>query len=117
VTVDRRSFYGDLGAPRLRQDPEVTSVTQHVLRGTLDSQVLADVAYTSSELTVRFHLGPVFVVLKGTSAVQSAFELCRQLTPILAELVPDLSAELARQQAARAQLNGTAPLSARASSP
>jgi hypothetical protein len=60
VTVDRQALYGDLGAPRLRPErPEATSVTQHVLRGTLDSQVLADVAYTSSELTVRFHLASV----------------------------------------------------------
>lgn len=105
MTADRRSIYGDLGTPRpVREPPAATSVTQHVLRGTLEAQVYADVAYTSDELTVRFHLGPVFVVLKGTAAVNSALALCRQLTPVLAKLVPDLDAELARQRAVRAAL-------------
>jgi hypothetical protein len=113
--IDRRAIYGDLGAPRPRPEPsDVTTVTQHVLRGTLDRQVYADAAYTSTELTVRFNLGPVFVVLRGMAAVQSALALCRQLTPVLEQLVPDLPAELARQRASRASLNGSEPLSVRA---
>jgi hypothetical protein len=116
VTDPRRQIYRDLGTPHLRPEPpSASSVTQHVLRGTLDTQVQADVAYTASELTVRFQLGPVFVVLKGLPAVRSALSLCQQLLPVLSELSPDLSTELLRQQTARAHLNGTVPLHLRVS--
>lgn len=106
---NRRELYSDLGttpSPGYRP-PEVSSVTQHVLRGTLDHDVQCDIAYTSDELTVKFHLGPVFIILRGMAAVHSTRELIRQLKPVLDKLVPDLDAELARQRAARARINGT----------
>ena len=52
---------------RRREPAIVSSVTQHVLRGTLDTQVQADLAYVV-EGHIKFHLGPVFLVLKGREA-------------------------------------------------
>ena len=51
-------------AHRRREPASVSSVTQHVLRGTLDTQVQADLAYTIDG-HIKCHLGPVFLVLKG----------------------------------------------------
>jgi len=107
-------------ADRRRREPaSVVSVTQHVLQGTLDTQVQADIAYVSHS-HIRFHLGPVFFVLKGREAALSMRDLIDKLTPIIDELYPDLDAELQRQhrealrQAAlaklsRARVNGTEP--------
>jgi len=97
----------------------VSSVTQHVLRGTLDTQVQADIAYTV-EGHIKCHLGPVFLVLKGREAALSMRELIDKLAPVIDELYPDLVAELWRQQReilhqatldsnSRARVNGTEP--------
>jgi hypothetical protein len=104
---------------RRHEPPSVSSVTQHVLRGTLDVQVQADVAY-ALECDIKFHLGPVFFVLKGREAALSVRELIDRLAPVIDELYPDLDAEMGRQhrevlrQAAldsdsRARVNGTEP--------
>ena len=101
------------------EPPAVTSVTQHVLRGTLEVQVQADIAYTA-EGQIKFHLGPVFLVLKGREAALSMRELIDKLTPVIDELYPDLDAELWRQHReilrqatldsySRARVNGTEP--------
>ena len=101
------------------EPPAVTSVTQHVLRGTLEVQVQADIAYTV-EGQIKFHLGPVFLVLKGREAALSMRELIDKLTPVIDELYPDLDAELWRQHReilrqatldsySRARVNGTEP--------
>jgi hypothetical protein len=103
-----------------RPEPaSVSSVTQHVLRGTLEVQVQADIAYVA-EAQVKFHLGPVFLVLKGREAALSMRELIDKLTPVIDELYPDLDAELWRQHReilrqatldsySRARVNGTEP--------
>ena len=104
---------------RRREPPTVTSVTQHVLQGTLDTQVQADVAYTV-EGHVKCHLGPVFLVLKGREAALSMRELIDKLAPVIDEMYPDLDAELQRQHretlrqatleaCSRARVNGTEP--------
>ena len=104
---------------RRREPASVSSVTQHVLRGTLDTQVQADIAYTA-EGHIRFHLGPVFLVLKGREAALSMRELIDKLTPVIDEMYPDLDAELRRQHRealrlatlasySRARVNGTEP--------
>jgi hypothetical protein len=104
---------------RRREPPGVSSVTQHVLHGTLDAQVQADIAYTIDG-HIKFHLGPVFFVLKGREAALSMRELIDKLAPVIDEMYPDLDAELQRQhreilrQAAldtysRARVNGTEP--------
>ena len=67
-----------------------------MLRGTLDTQVQADIAYTV-EGHIKFHLGPVFLVLKGREAALSMRELIDKLTPVIDEMYPDLDAELRRQ--------------------
>ena len=106
-------------ANRRHEPPAVTSVTQHVLRGTLEVQVQADIAYTV-EGQIKFHLGPVFLVLKGREAALSMRELIDKLTPVIDELYPDLDAELWRQHReilrqatldsySRARVNGTEP--------
>ena len=104
---------------RRRELATVSSVTQHVLRGTLDTQVQADIAYTA-EGHIKFHLGPVFLVLKGREAALSMRELIDKLAPVIDELYPDLDAELQRQHRevlrqatldshSRARVNGTEP--------
>jgi hypothetical protein len=104
---------------RRREPPTVTSVTQHVLQGTLDTQVQADLAYTV-EGHVKCHLGPVFLVLKGREAALSMRELIDKLAPVIDEMYPDLDAELQRQHretlrratleaCSRARVNGTEP--------
>ena len=104
---------------RRREPASVSSVTQHVLRGTLDTQVQADIAYTA-EGHIKCHLGPVFLVLKGREAALSMRELIDKLAPIIDELYPDLDAELWRQHRevlrqatldshSRARVNGTQP--------
>ncbi len=104
---------------RRHEPPIVSSVTQHVLHGTLDTQVQADLAY-AADGHLKFHLGPVFFVLKGREAALSMRELIDKLAPVIDELYPDLDAELQRQhreilrQAAldartRARVNGTEP--------
>jgi hypothetical protein len=104
---------------RHREPPSVSSVTQHVLTGTLDTQVQADLAYTTAG-HIKCHLGPVFLVLKGREAALSMRELIDKLAPVIDEPYPDLDAELQRQhreilrQAAldsrsRARVNGTEP--------
>ena len=106
--------------PHRRREPaSVSSVTQHVLRGTLDTQVQADIAYTV-EGHIKCHLGPVFLVLKGREAALSMRELIDKLAPVTDELYPDLDAELWRQHReilrqatldsySRARVNGTQP--------
>ena len=107
---------------RRREPASVSSVTQHVLRGTLDTQVQADIAYTA-EGHIKFHLGPVFLVLKGREAALSMRELIDKLAPVIDELYPDLDAELQRQHRevlrqatldshSRARVNGTEPAAA-----
>ena len=97
----------------------ISSVTQHVLQGSLDVQVQADLAYTIDG-HIKFHLGPVFFVLKGRAAALSMRALIDKLAPVIDEMYPDLDAELQRQhreilrQAAldsisRARVNGTEP--------
>ena len=109
-------------ASRRPEPPTVSSVTQHVLRGTLDTEVQADIAYVA-EGQIKFHLGPVFLVLKGREAALSMRELIDKLAPVIDEMYPDLDAELQRQhreilrQAAldshsRARVNGTEPAAA-----
>lgn len=104
---------------RRREPPTITSVTQHVLQGTLDTQVQADLAYTA-EGHVKCHLGPVFLVLKGREAALSMRELIDKLAPVIDEMYPDLDAELQRQHRetlrqatldarSRARVNGTEP--------
>ena len=104
---------------RRREPPGVVSVTQHVLHGTLDTQVQGDIAYTAAG-HVKFHLGPVFFVLKGREAALSMRELIDKLTPVIDEMYPDLDAELQRQHRealrraaldarSRARVNGTEP--------
>ena len=104
---------------RRREPASVTSVTQHVLRGTLDTQVQADLAYTV-EGHIKFHLGPVFLVLKGREAALSMRELIDKLTPVIDEMYPDLDADCGgstarscgRQRStgySRARVNGTEP--------
>jgi hypothetical protein len=106
-------------ANRRHEPAGVSSVTQHVLRGTLDTEVQADIAYTV-EGQIKFHLGPVFLVLKGREAALSMRELIDKLTPVIDELYPDLDAELWRQHReilrqatldsySRARVNGTEP--------
>ena len=104
---------------RRREPPSVSSVTQHVLQGTLDTQVQADLAYTGDG-HVKCHLGPVFLVLKGREAALSMRELIDKLAPVIDEMYPDLDAELQRQHretlrqatldaCSRARVNGTEP--------
>jgi hypothetical protein len=104
---------------RRREPPGVVSVSQHVLQGTLDTQVQADIAYVT-DVHIRFHLGPVFFVLKGREAALSMRDLIDKLAPIIDEIYPDLDAELARQRRevlrraalerlSRARVNGTEP--------
>ena len=104
---------------RRYEPPGVSSVTQHVLHGTLDVQVQADIAYTV-DAYIKFHLGPVFFVLKGKEAALSMRELIDKLAPVIDELYPDLDAELQRQhrevlrlalleRQSRARINGTEP--------
>ena len=82
---------------RRDEPPSVLSVSQHVLQGTLDTQVQADIAYVT-DAHIRFHLGPVFFVLKGREAALSMRDLIDKLAPIIDELYPDLDAELKRQR-------------------
>ena len=107
---------------RRYEPPGVSSVTQHVLHGTLDVQVQADIAYTV-DAYIKFHLGPVFFVLKGKEAALSMRELMDKLAPVIDELYPDLDAELQRQhrevlrlalleRQSRARVNGTEPAAA-----
>ena len=109
-------------ADRRREPPGVSSVTQHVLHGTLDTQVQADIAYTSDG-HIKCHLGPVFLVLKGREAALSMRELIDKLAPVIDEMYPDLDAELQRQHreilrratldsCSRARVNGTEPAAA-----
>jgi hypothetical protein len=102
---------------RRREPPSVSSVTQHVLQGTLDTQVQADLTYTGAG-HIKFHLGPVFLVLKGREAALSMRELIDRLAPVIDEMYPDLDAELQRQHReilrratldaySRARVNGT----------
>ena len=110
-------------ADRRRHEPaSVSSVTQHVVRGTLDTQVQADIAYTGDG-RIKFHLGPVFIVLKGREAALSMRELIGKLAPVIDEMYPDLDAELQRQhrevlrraaleRCSRARVNGTEPAAA-----
>ena len=104
---------------RRREPPSVSSVTQHVLLGTLDTQVQADLTYVGDG-HIKFHLGPVFLVLKGREAALSMRELIDKLAPVIDEMYPDLDAELQRQHRAilhratldarsRARLNGIEP--------
>jgi hypothetical protein len=104
---------------RRYEPPGVSSVTQHVLHGTLDVQVQADIAYTV-DAHIKFHLGPVFFVLKGKEAALSMRELIDKLAPVIDEMYPDLDAELQRQhrevlrlalleRQSRARVNGTEP--------
>ena len=104
---------------RRRELATVSSVTQHVLRGTLDTEVQADIAYVA-EGHIKFHLGPVFLVLKGKEAALSMRELIDELAPVIDELYPDLDAEMQRQHReilrqatldshSRARVNGTEP--------
>ena len=72
-------------ADRHREPPSVMSVSQHVLQGTLDTQVQADIAYTV-DANIKFHLGPVFFVLKGKEAALSMRELIDKLAPVIDEL-------------------------------
>jgi hypothetical protein len=90
-----------------------------VLHGTLDTQVQADIAYTVDG-HIKFHLGPVFFILKGRQAALSMRELIDKLAPVIDELYPDLDAEMQRQHRevlrlatldsqSRARVNGTDP--------
>ena len=65
---------------RRHEPPAVVSVSQHVLQGTLDTQVQADLAY-AIQGHIKFHLGPVFFVLKGREAALSMRELIDKLAP------------------------------------
>ena len=97
---------------RRREPPSVSSVTQHVLQGTLDTQVQADLTYVGDG-HIKFHLGPVFLVLKGREAVLSMRELIDRLAPVIDEMYPDLDAELQRQRREimrRATLDATGEL-------
>jgi hypothetical protein len=105
--------------PRRHEPSGVSSVTQHVLHGTLDTQVRADIAY-AVDGHIKFHLGPVFFVLKGKEAALSMRELIDKLAPVIDEMYPDLDAELQRQHRevlrlatlesqSRARVNGTQP--------
>ncbi len=107
---------------RHREPPSVSSVTQHVVQGTLDTQVQADIAYTGDG-HIRFHLGPVFLILKGREAALSMRALIDKLAPVIDELYPDLDAEMQRQHRevlrraaldsdSRARVNGTEPAAA-----
>jgi hypothetical protein len=107
---------------RQREPASVSSVTQHVLQGTLDTQVQADIAYTVDG-HIKFHLGPVFFVLKGREAALSMRELIDKLAPVIDEMHPDLDAEIRRQHRevlrqatldshSRARVNGTEPVAA-----
>ena len=102
---------------RHRETASVSSVTQHVLQGNLDTQVQADIAYTVDG-HIKFHLGPVFFVLKGREAALSMRELIDKLAPLIDEMHPDLDAEIRRQHRevlrqatldshSRARVNGT----------
>ena len=102
-----------------REPPSVSSVTQHVLHGTLEAQVQAPIAYTSDG-HIKCHLGPVFLVLQGREAALSMRELIDKLAPVIDEMYPDLDAELQRQhrevlrlalleRQSRARINGTEP--------
>ena len=104
---------------RRREPPSVSSVTQHVLQGTLDTQVQADLTYVGDG-HIKFHLEPVFLVLKGREAALSMRELIDKLAPVIDEMYPDLDAELRRQHRealrqatltsySRARVNGTEP--------
>jgi hypothetical protein len=101
------------------EPPSVSSVTQHVLHGTLEVQVQAPIAYTGDG-RIKFHLGPVFFVLTGRQAALSMRELIDKLAPVIDEMYPDLDAELQRQhrealrlatlrRLSRARVNGTEP--------
>ena len=107
---------------RRHEPPSVSSITQHVLQGTLDTQVQADIAYTGDG-HIKFHLGPVFLVLKGREAALSMRALIDKLAPVIDELYPDLDAEMQRQHReilrratldsdSRARVNGTEPAAA-----
>ncbi len=107
---------------RRREPAGFSTVTQHVVQGTLDTQVHADIAYTGDG-HIKFHLGPVFLVLKGREAALSMRELIDKLAPVIDEMYPDLDAEMQRQhrevlrraaleRCSRARVNGTEPAAA-----
>ncbi len=104
---------------RRREPPSISSVTQHVVQGTLDTQVQADLTYFGDG-HIKCHLGPVFLVLKGREAALSMRELIDKLAPVIDEMYPDLDAELQRQHReilrraaldsySRARVNGIEP--------
>ncbi len=104
---------------RRREPPSISSVTQHVVQGTLDTQVQADLTYFGDG-HIKCHLGPVFLVLKGREAALSIRELIDKLAPVIDEMYPDLDAELQRQHReilrraaldsySRARVNGIEP--------
>jgi hypothetical protein len=104
---------------RRHEPPGVSSVTQHVLHGTLDTQVHADITYVGDG-HIKFHLGPVFFILKGREAALSMRDLIDKLAPVIDDMYPDLDAELQRQhreilrravleRLSRARVNGTEP--------
>lgn len=104
---------------RRHEPPGVSSVTQHVLHGTLDTQVQADITYVGDG-HIKFHLGPVFFILKGREAALSMRELIDKLAPVIDDMYPDLDAEMQRQHReilrraaleclSRARVNGTEP--------
>jgi len=100
-----------MNSNRRREPAGVSSVTQHVLRGTLDTEVQADIAYVA-EGQIKCHLGPVFLVLKGKEAALSMRELIDKLTPVIDELWRQ-HREILRQATldshSRARVNGTQP--------
>jgi hypothetical protein len=109
----------DAADRRRHEPPGVSSVTQHVLQGTLDTQVQADITYVGAA-HIKFHLGPVFFILKGREAALSMRDLIDKLAPVIDELYPDLDAEIQRQhrevlqraameRLSRARVNGTEP--------
>ena len=90
-----------------------------MLHGTLDTQVHADITYVGDG-DIKFHLGPVFFILKGREAALSMRELIDKLAPVIDDMYPDLDAEMQRQHRevlrravlehlSRARVNGTEP--------
>lgn len=121
----RQQLYGSLGQPKRRYEPpEEESAHWHRFRGTQRVEVTSPGAYgKEAEMTIRF--GSTIIVLSGEEALRSFREASDKAAPMLDKLIPpDLTAEYARQQrirlqealdeqASRARVNGTEPVSLR----
>lgn len=119
----RQRLYGGLGKPKRRHEPPQTEAAHWLrFRGTQEIRITSPGAYgKEAEMTIQF--GNTIIVLSGEEALRSFREASELAEPMLEKLIPpDLDAELRRQhrevlqrelaeQASRARVNGTEPVS------